>query len=74
MRRFFYFCAGVIASLTLASCSVNFDQLLADGKYREAEECIKKMKDMERYNCAEALINEYIELENPKGSRDNAKF
>ena len=64
MRRFFYFCAGVIASLTLASCSVNFDQLLADGKYREAEECIKKMKDMERYNCAEALINEYIELEN----------
>ena len=50
--------------MTLASCSVNFDQLLADGKYREAEECIKKMKDMERYNCAEALISEYIELEN----------
>ena len=56
-------CAGVIASLTLVSCGANFDQLLADGKYREAEECIKKMKGMERYNCAEALINEYIELE-----------
>jgi hypothetical protein len=63
MREFLYLCAGVIASLTLVSCGVNFDQLLAEGKYREAEECIKKMKGMERYNCAEALINEYIELE-----------
>lgn len=49
--------------MTLASCSANFDQLLAEGKYREAEDCIKKMKGIERYNCAEALIKEYIELE-----------
>ena len=49
--------------MTLVSCGPDFDQLLAEGKYKEAEECIKKMKGMERYNCAEALINEYIELE-----------
>ena len=63
MRRLLNWCAGVIASLILVSCGANFDQLLAEGKYKEAEECIKKMKGMERYNCAEALINEYIELE-----------
>ena len=49
--------------MILVSCGANFDQLLAEGKYKEAEMCIKKMKGMERYNCAEALINEYIELE-----------
>ena len=63
MRRLLNWCAGVIASLILVSCGANFDQLLAEGKYKEAEKCIKKMKGMERYNCAEALINEYIELE-----------
>ena len=63
MRRLLNWYAGVIASLILVSCGANFDQLLAEGKYKEAEECIMKMKGMERYNCAEALINEYIELE-----------
>ena len=63
MRKLFYLFAGIISSLTLVSCGANFDQLLAEGKYKEAEESIKKMKGMERYNCAEALINEYIELE-----------
>jgi len=63
MKKLFYLFAGVIASLTLVSCGADFDQLLAEGKYKEAEESIKKMKGMERYNCAEALINEYIELE-----------
>jgi hypothetical protein len=63
MMRLLNWCAGVIASLILVSCGANFDQLLAEGKYKEAEKCIKKMKGMERYNCAEALINEYIELE-----------
>ena len=63
MRKLFYLCAGVIALMILVACSANFDQFLAEGKYKEAEECIKKMKGIERYNCAEALINEYIELE-----------
>ena len=63
MRKFLYLCAGFIASWTLVSCGANFDQLLSEGKYREAEECIKKMNGMEKYNCAEALIKEYIELE-----------
>ena len=63
MRKLFYLFAGIISSLTLVSCGVNFDQLLAEGKYKEAEERIIKMKGMERYNCAEVLINEYIELE-----------
>ena len=63
MRKLFYLCAGVIALMILVACSANFDQLLAEGKYKEAEECIKKMKGIERYNCAEALMNEYIQLE-----------
>jgi hypothetical protein len=63
MRRFLYLCEGVIASWTLVACGSNFDQLLSEGKYREAEVCIKKMNGMEKYNCAEALIKEYIELE-----------
>lgn len=63
MRILFSLCAGIIASLTLASCGANFDQLLAEGKYKEAEESIKKMKGLDKYDYAEALISEYIELE-----------
>jgi tetratricopeptide (TPR) repeat protein len=63
MKKLFYLCAVAIASLTLVSCGTNFDQLLVKGKYKEAEKCIQKMKGLEKYNCAEALINEYVELE-----------
>lgn len=63
MRKLFFMCAAFIAALTLASCSANFDKLLEEGKYKEAEECIKKMKGLDKYDYAESLIYEYIELE-----------
>lgn len=63
MRKLINLCAGVIASLTLISCDADFYQLLVDGKYKEAEKCIKKMKGIDKYNCAETLIKEYIEIE-----------
>ena len=63
MRRLFNLLAGVISTLTLVSCGAHFDKLLAEGKYKEAEACIKKMRGVEKYDCAEMLINEYIELE-----------
>ena len=63
MRKLFFMCAAFIAVLTLASCSANFDKLLEEGKYKEAEECIKKMKGLDKYDYAESLIYEYIELE-----------
>ena len=49
--------------MTLISCAADFYQLLVDGKYKEAEKCIKKMKGIDKYNCAETLIKEYIEIE-----------
>ena len=50
--------------MSLVSCSANFEQLLEEGKYKEAEKCIMSMKGLKKYNSAEVLINEYIELEN----------
>ena len=63
MKNFLNLCVGAIASLTLISCDADFYQLLVDGKYKEAEKCIKKMKGIDKYNCAETLIKEYIEIE-----------
>jgi hypothetical protein len=65
MKKLFYLCTWAIAALALVSCSNSdsFDKLLEEGRYKEAEKCIMSMKGLEKYNCAEALINEYIELE-----------
>lgn len=63
MKKLFRLSVGVIAALTLASCSASFDKLLENGKYKEAESLIKKMRGDKKYECAELLINEYVELE-----------
>lgn len=55
-----YFLATVLITM---SCSANVEELISEGKYREAEEAIRKTKGYEKYDYAEMLINEYIELE-----------
>lgn len=63
MRKLIIICTAIIVALTSASCSANIEKLLEEGKYKEVEECIKKMKGLDKYDYAESLINEYIELE-----------
>lgn len=63
MKCIFNLYLGLVGILLLSSCGPSFEELVESGQYKQAEECIKKMKGLERYNCAEALINEYVELE-----------
>ena len=64
MRNLFNITLLVIVSLIACSCTTaNFEKLLADGKYKDAENIVKKMKGVEKYDCAELLIHEYLELE-----------
>lgn len=55
--------AMLLSSLFIASCAPDVEDLIAEGKYKEAETVIKKTKGYEKYDYAEMLINEYIELE-----------
>ena len=64
MKKLFCLCTWAIVAMSLVSCSANFEQLLEEGKYKEAEKCIMRMKGLKKYTSAEVLINEYIELEN----------
>ena len=61
MKTIFNLWVLIAITFMASSCAANFDSLVAEGKYKEAEECIKKMKGVEKYDCAEILINEYIE-------------
>lgn len=63
MNAFNKSCNFLIAVLIMMSCSANVEELISEGKYKEAEEAIKKTKGYEKYDYAEMLINEYIELE-----------
>ena len=63
MNTFLKTLAVVIGSMLLMSCSESFEKLMQEGRYKEAEELVKKMKGTEKYDCAEALVYEYIELE-----------
>lgn len=63
MNTFLKTLAVVIGSMLLMSCSESFEKLMQEGRYKEAEELVKKMKGAEKYDCAEALVYEYIELE-----------
>ena len=64
MRNLFNITLLAIVSLIACSCTTaNFEKLLADGKYKDAENVVKKMKGAEKYDCAELLIREYLELE-----------
>lgn len=60
MNTFLKTLAVVIGSMLLMSCSECFEKLMQEGRYKEAEELVKKMKGAEKYDCAEALVYEYI--------------
>ena len=66
MRRIFNLCLGIILTVLLTSCGVSFEKFLESGQYAKAEGALKKMNgnvNQEKYDYAEMLIREYIELE-----------
>ena len=63
MLKMYKLCALLAVSLLVVSCTPSVDDLISEGKYKEAEAAIKKKKGFEKYDYAEVLINEYIELE-----------
>lgn len=63
MVKIYKLCALLLASLFMISCASKIENLISEGKYKEAEAAIKKKKGFEKYDYAEMLINEYIELE-----------
>lgn len=63
MKIIYTSCIIALLSLFMSSCSGSVEGLIANGKYTEAEKLIKKMKGDKKYECAEALIREYIDIE-----------
>ena len=63
MLKMYKLCALLAVSLLVVSCTPSIEDLMSEGKYKEAEAAIKKKKGFEKYDYAELLINEYIELE-----------
>lgn len=63
MRRLFLSFFVLLTMVSLSSCSMRFEKLLEDGKYQEAERMIKRTRTNAKYDFAETLIYEYIELE-----------
>ena len=63
MVKMYKLCALLAVTLLVVSCTPSIEDLISEGKYKEAETAIKKKKGFEKYDSAELLINEYIELE-----------
>ena len=63
MVKMYKLCALLAVSLLVVSCTPSIEDLISEVKYKEAEAAIKKKKGFEKYDYAELLINEYIELE-----------
>lgn len=63
MKIIYTSCIIALLSLFVSSCAGCVEGLIAKGKYTEAEKRIKKMKGDKKYECAEALIREYIDIE-----------
>lgn len=63
MVKMYKLWALLAVSLLVVSCTPSIEDLISEGKYKEAEAAIKKKKGFEKYDYAELLINEYIELE-----------
>lgn len=63
MVKMYKLWALLAISLLVVSCTPSIEDLIFEGKYKEAEAAIKKKKGIEKYDYAELLINEYIELE-----------
>ena len=64
MRKVYTLFVVIVAALMLASCSARFDSLVADGKYDDAENLLKRMPSGdEQDKCADILIQEYLDIE-----------
>ena len=48
-------CASLAVSLLVVSCTPSIEDLISEGKYKEAEAAIKKKKGFEKYDYAEML-------------------
>ena len=61
MRKVYTLSVVIVAALMLASCSARFDSLVAEGKYEDAENLLKRMPSgAEQDKCADMLIQELI--------------
>ena len=50
--------------LGLVSCTqTSFNSKIESGNYKEAENLVKLMKGNKKYDCAETLIREYLDIE-----------
>lgn len=56
-------CLFIAMAFLTASCSARFDSLIADGKYNDAENLLKRMPGEKQTECADILIKEYLDLE-----------
>ena len=64
MRKVYTLFAVIVAALIFASCSARFDSLIAEGKYEDAENLLKRMPSGgERDKSADLLIKEYLDIE-----------
>ena len=66
MKRIFNLCLGVILTGLLTSCGASFERHLESGRYAKAEDALKRMNgdiSPKKFEYAELLIREYIELE-----------
>ena len=66
MKRIFNLCLGIILTGLLTSCGASFERHLESGRYAKAEDALKRMNgdiSPKKFEYAELLIREYIELE-----------
>ena len=66
IRRIFNLCVGVFLAVFLSSCGASFERHLESGRYAKAEDALKRMNgdiSPKKFEYAELLIREYIELE-----------
>ena len=63
MRKLFIIAYIATIAMSVSSCDSVFYKYLEDGKYQKAENLTKKMRGNGKYECAEALIREYIDIE-----------
>lgn len=63
MRKLFNIVYIATIAMFVSSCNSAFYNYLEDGKYQKAENLVKKMRGNAKYECAEALIREYIDIE-----------
>ena len=53
MVKMYKLCALLAVSLLVVSCTPSIEDLISEGKYKEAEAAIKKKKGFEKYDYAE---------------------